>query len=101
MSSIPFCITDWSEVESTGYGGEVGLASWRTRRFGDVRVSGELHTEIEDGRAFTLRPGTNCQVAGNAGPHRSHASVDAPSVHRRRMTRPDRGSCPGHRWIEP
>ncbi|MBO9717064.1 MAG: DHCW motif cupin fold protein [Pseudoxanthomonas sp.] len=101
MSSIPFGITDWSEVESTEHKGEAGLALWRTRQFGGVRVrmveysagyvsdhwcakghillcvGGELHTELGDGRTFTLRPGMSYQVADNAEPHRSHTSVGA------------------------
>jgi len=101
MSSIPFCTTDWSIVESTEHKGESGLALWRTRTFGDVRVrmveytpgykadhwcvkghillciDGELHTELKDGRTFTLRPGMSYQVADNAEPHRSHTETGA------------------------
>jgi hypothetical protein len=101
MSSIPFGTTDWSKVESTEHKGERGLAWWRTQQFGEVRVrmveyspdyeadhwcvkghilfcmSGELHTELKDGRRFTLRPGMSYQVADNAEPHRSHTKVGA------------------------
>lgn len=101
MSSIPFGTTDWSQVESTEHKGEVGFALWRTQVFGDVRVrmvdyspgyksdhwcvkghillciSGELHTELKDGRSFVLRPGMSYQVADNAEPHRSHTSIGA------------------------
>ena len=34
-------------------------------------LKGELHTELADGRRFTLTPGTSYQVADNAEPHRS------------------------------
>lgn len=34
-------------------------------------LEGELHTELEDGRTFTLRPGMSYQVTDNAEPHRS------------------------------
>jgi len=101
ISSIPFGTTDWSGVESTEHKGETGLARWRTRMFGDIRVrmveyspgyksdhwcvkghillcvSGELHTDLKDGRSFTLLPGMSYQVADNAEPHRSHTSVGA------------------------
>ena len=101
MSSIPFGTTDWSEVESTEHKGERGHALWRTMQFGDVRVrmveysagyladhwcekghillcvEGELHTELKDGRVFTLRPGMSYQVADNAEPHRSSTTVGA------------------------
>lgn len=95
MSAIPFGTTDWSQVAPTEHAGERGRALWRTRQFGDIRVrmvdyspgyladhwcvkghilfcvSGELHTELKDGRRFTLRPGMSYQVADNAEPHRS------------------------------
>lgn len=101
MSAIPFGTTDWSEVESVEHAGETGVARWRTRHFGDIRVrmvdyspgysadhwcvkghillclSGELHTDLRDGRSFTLGPGESYQVADNAEPHRSHTSVGA------------------------
>lgn len=101
MSAIPFGTTDWAKVESREYKGERGLARWRTRQFGDVRVrmveysagyaadhwcvkghillciDGELHTELKDGRVFTLRPGMSYQVADNAEPHRSSTRIGA------------------------
>jgi hypothetical protein len=101
MSSIPFGIIDWSLVERTEHQGATGSAFWRTQTFGDIRVrvveytpgyladhwcvkghillclEGELHTELEDGQQFTLKPGMSYQVADNAEPHRSHTSVGA------------------------
>lgn len=95
MSGIPFGTTDWSSVERTEHAGETGLAYWRTRQFGDIRVrmveygpgyradhwcekghillclEGELHTELADGRTFTLGPGMSYQVADRAESHRS------------------------------
>ncbi|MBO3759655.1 DHCW motif cupin fold protein [Ciceribacter sp. L1K22] len=101
MTDIPFGTTDWSEVEPTQHAGETGTASWRTLHFGDIRVrmveytpgyladhwcvkghilfciSGELTTELEDGRVFVLKPGMSYQVADNAEPHRSSTQVGA------------------------
>ena len=101
MSDIPFGTTDWSKVERTERKGQSGLAIWRTRQFGSIRVrmveytpgyladhwcvkghilfcvSGALHTELEDGRKFTLGPGMSYQVADNAEPHRSYTDVGA------------------------
>ena len=101
MSGIPFGITDWKQIEPTEQAGETGKAYWRTQQFGDIRVraveytpgyfadhwcekghilfctEGELHTELKDGRKFTLRPGMSYQVADNAEPHRSHTAVGA------------------------
>lgn len=95
ISDIPFGTTDWSLIEKTEYKGTTGVAYWRSQIFGGIRVrmveytpgyvadhwcvkghillclEGELHTELEDGRAFTLTPGMSYQVADNAEPHRS------------------------------
>jgi len=38
MLSIPFGTTDWSEIEQTEHKGESGMAYWRTKNFGDIRV---------------------------------------------------------------
>lgn len=101
MTGIPFGTTDWSQVERTEHQGETGLAFWRTQHFGSIRVrmveytpgycanhwcvkghillciEGELHTELEDGREFTLCAGMSYQVADNAEPHRSYTEVGA------------------------
>jgi mannose-6-phosphate isomerase class I len=101
MTGIPFATTDWSELERTEHTGERGLAYWRTRQFGSIRVrmveytpgyladhwcskghillclEGELHTALKDGRQFVLKPGMSYQVADNAEPHRSSAPVGA------------------------
>ena len=101
MSDIPFGTTDWSGVERTEHSGETGSAYWQTRDFGGIRVrmveytpgyladhwcvkghilfcmEGELLTELEDGRTFTLKPGQSYQVADNAEPHRSSTQIGA------------------------
>lgn len=101
IKDIPFGITDWSTVEPTEHRGETGMAYWRTRQFGNIRVrmveytpgyladhwcnkghillclEGELHTELPDGRRFTLLPGMSYQVADGAEPHRSFTEVGA------------------------
>jgi hypothetical protein len=101
MNDIPFGVTDWSTVEPTEHPGVTGVALWRTRQFGDLRVrmveyspgyladhwcskghillclKGELVTELADGRTFTLRPGMSYQVADNAEAHRSRTEGGA------------------------
>ena len=101
MANIPFGTTDWSTVEPTQHKGETGMATWRTRDFGGIRVrlveytpgyradhwcskghilfclEGELHTDLADGRRFVLKPGMSYQVADNAEAHQSHTSVGA------------------------
>jgi len=101
MTDIPFGTTDWSAIEPTEHKGETGMAAWRTRDFGGIRVrmveytpgysadhwcvkghillclEGELHTELADGRRFVLKPGVSYQVADTAEPHRSSTEIGA------------------------
>ena len=101
MSDIPFGTTDWSAVPRTEHPGTTGVAHWRTRQFGAIRVrmveyspgyladhwcekghillclEGTLETELADGRRFTLTPGTSYQVADGAEPHRSSTATGA------------------------
>jgi hypothetical protein len=101
ISDIPFGTTDWSQIEPTTHKGETGSATWRTQTFGPIRVrmveytpgyladhwcekghiilclEGMLHTELRDGRVFTLTPGMSYQVADGADAHRSSTAVGA------------------------
>ncbi|WP_165220813.1 DHCW motif cupin fold protein [Affinirhizobium pseudoryzae] len=101
MSGIPFGTTDWETIERTEHAGETGTATWRTQRFGEIRVrmveysagyladhwcekghillclDGELLTELADGRTFLLTPGMSYQVADGAEPHRSSTKTGA------------------------
>ncbi len=101
IDNLPFGTTDWNAIARTEHAGERGTAWWRTRQFGAIRVrmveyspdyladhwcskghvllclSGELHTELEDGRRFVLTPGMSYQVADNAEPHRSSTPTGA------------------------
>ncbi|WP_260296059.1 DHCW motif cupin fold protein [Sedimenticola hydrogenitrophicus] len=101
ITDLPFGVTDWSEVEKTEYSGEHGVAYWKTRNFGNIRVrmveyspgyladhwcskghillclEGELHTELQDGRRFVLKPGSSYQVADNVELHRSSTEQGA------------------------
>src|SRR5215468_4412603 len=101
MRDIAFGITDWLAVTPTTHQGATGLATWRTRQFGDIRVrmveyspgyladhwcekghillcvEGELHTDLKDGRCFTLSPGMSYQVADGGEPHRSRTAKGA------------------------
>ena len=101
MHDLPFTVTDWSQVEAEPHPGITGLALWRTQRFAELRVrmveysagyladhwcskghvllclEGELQTELEDGRSFSLRPGMSYQVADQAEAHRSSTQTGA------------------------
>jgi quercetin dioxygenase-like cupin family protein len=99
MTNIPFGTTDWETIPRTEHAGITGMAYWRTRDFAGIRVrmveytagyladhwcskghillclTGELETELEDGRVFVLTPGMSYQVADNAEAHRSSTKV--------------------------
>ena len=101
MEQIPFGTTDWASVTPTEHAGDRGIALWRTRDFGAIRVrmveyspgyladhwcskghillvvEGELDTELADGRQFTLKAGMSYQVADGAEPHRSRTQCGA------------------------
>jgi hypothetical protein len=101
ISDIPFGITDWTSVEPTEHPGETGVATWRTRQFGAIRVrmveyspgyladhwcekghvllclAGEMDTELRDGRRVRLTPGMSYQVADGAEAHRSSTTTGA------------------------
>ena len=101
IDDIPFGTTDWSTVPVTEYPGTTGVALWRTRQFGSIRVrmveyspgyladhwcekghillclAGSLHTELKDGRHFDLTPGMSYQVADAAEPHCSSTATGA------------------------
>src|SRR4051812_31706941 len=102
IPALPFTVTDWNAVPATVHPGETGQATWRTFNVGDLRVrlveyapgyladhwcdrghvlyvlEGELHTELRDGRTFTLTPGMSYQVSdfGDAA-HRSSTTTGA------------------------
>ena len=95
IENVPFMTTDWATVPVTDHPGATGTATWRTVEIGNLRVrmveysadyladhwcsrghvllvlSGELDTDLKDGRSFTLRPGQSYQVADDQEPHRS------------------------------
>lgn len=101
LTGIPFGVTDWNDVAPTEHAGETGSAVWRTKHFGPVRVrmveysanyradhwcekghivlcvAGELHTELSDGRAYSLTPGMSYQVADHTDAHRSSTAGGA------------------------
>lgn len=95
IRDIPFTTTDWSTVPATEHPGTTGMATWRTLEAGGIRVrvveygagyvadhwckkghvvhvlSGELVTELEDGRTVTLTAGMSYRVGDDVLAHRS------------------------------
>jgi quercetin dioxygenase-like cupin family protein len=101
LEDIPFSVTDWDAIQATEHSGGSGKALWKTLQIGNVRIrmveytpryvadhwcnrghillvlEGELVTELDDGRIFTLTPGMTYQVATDAAPHRSSTRTGA------------------------
>ena len=101
LRDIPFTTITWDDVPTEDHNGITGKALWKVVTRGNVRVriveytpgyladhwcgkghillctEGELHTELKDGRKFTLKPGMSYQVADNSEPHRSYTEVGA------------------------
>lgn len=101
IMNIPFTAVDWNLLEPTEHPGETGTAYWRTLQFGDLRIrqvvytagyaadhwcekghvlmclSGELDTELQDGRSYRLTQGMSYQVSDDSAPHRSRTTQGA------------------------
>jgi len=101
MSDVPFQTTDWSAIEPTEHRGTTGVAYWRTKLHGQLRIrmveyspgyqadhwcekghillclEGELSTELADGRILRLTPGMTYEVADGMDAHRSSTPVGA------------------------
>ena len=102
LPASPFEVVDWAALSTVVHPGETGEAVWRTVQLGDVRIrrvdyspgyradhwcdrghilyvlSGELDTELKDGRTFKLTAGMSYQVSDFGDPaHRSSTSVGA------------------------
>jgi hypothetical protein len=101
LTDIPFQTTEWASIAATRHAGAPGVALWRTKQHGDLRVrvveyspgyvadhwcekghillvlEGELHTELKDGRVVVLKPGMSYEVADRVAPHRSTSPTGA------------------------
>ena len=102
LPTLPFTAVDWNALPETEHPGAPGTARWRTLNNGDVRMrvveyspgyvadhwcdrghviyvlEGELETELQDGRRFTLAAGSGYTVSdfGDAA-HRSSTTTGA------------------------
>jgi quercetin dioxygenase-like cupin family protein len=101
LPALAFETTCWDELEPAAYAGEQGVANWRTRQFGEIRIrmveyspgyladhwcekghvllclEGELYTQLEDGRVEILRPGMSYMVGDGMQRHRSYSPLGA------------------------
>ena len=95
MKPIPFLVTDWKEIQSTGHNGETGIAFWKTLQFEGLRVriveyspgyladhwcskghivhclEGEVENQLKTGETSTLTPGMTYTVTDDGSEHRS------------------------------
>lgn len=95
-----FEVVDWANEPRTEHRGESGIAYWRTRMLGDIRirmveytagyvadhwcdrghilfvVEGDLTSELRDGRKFHLKPGMSYQVSDSGDAAHRSTSVD-------------------------
>lgn len=101
IEHVPFTAVDWTAIAAVEHPGERGVATWRTIEIGNLRVrkveyspgylanhwcsrghvllvlTGELATELQDGRTFQLTAGMSYHVADGAEPHRSSTAGGA------------------------
>ena len=97
IKSFPFQTLDWAGIEAEEQTGTTGTASRKIFIMGDIRVrmveysanyfadhwcrkghiiyciKGEMVTELEDGRQFTLSQGMSYHVGDNSNAHRSRS----------------------------
>lgn len=96
IKDVPFCTINWNEVKRIEKPGIGGKAYWRVFEQGNIRVrmveytpgyladhwcekghvilvlEGEMETELQDGRKFTLKQGMSYQVADGIDAHRTY-----------------------------
>lgn len=101
IPSIPFTVTDWASVPAELHAGAEGTATWRVRRFGDIRVRmvdyspgyladhwcerghillvlrGTLITQLKGQGEVTLTAGMSYEVATGIQPHLSKTATGA------------------------
>lgn len=101
IAPCAFSVIDWGGVNQDIHPGEAGVAIWRTRHVGDIRVrmveyspgyvadhwcekghillcvAGRLDTELQDGRSFALTPGMSYEVGDDVMAHKSRSSEGA------------------------
>lgn len=101
IREIAFEAIDWTQIDAVEHPGASGVARWRTRQLGEIRVrmveysagyaadqwcekghillclEGTLHTELSEGQTVVLVPGMSYHVADGAAPHRSSTPTGA------------------------
>jgi quercetin dioxygenase-like cupin family protein len=97
IKAFPFQTLDWSGIKAETHPGTTGIAYWKVFNMESIRirmveystcyladhwcskghiifcVSGEMITELEDGREFILSAGMTYHVGDNSDAHRSRS----------------------------
>jgi quercetin dioxygenase-like cupin family protein len=97
IKAFPFQTFNWSAVKAEEHPGTTGMAYWKIFNMDDIRIriveyspgyfayhwcskghiiyciSGEMITELEDGREFLLSAGMTYHVGDNTNAHRSRS----------------------------
>jgi quercetin dioxygenase-like cupin family protein len=97
LSPFPFQTINWTGIKAEEHAGLTGKSYWKIFNMGDIRIrmveyspdyfadhwcykghiiyciSGEMITELEDGREFILSAGMTYQVGDNSNAHRSRS----------------------------
>lgn len=97
IKSFPFQTLDWNSIAAEEHKGTTGTSWWKIFKMGGIRIrmveysagyiadhwcnkghiiyciSGEMLTELEDGREFNLSQGMSYQVGDNSNAHRSRS----------------------------
>ena len=98
IKQFPFQTLDWSAIPKEEHKGITGTATWRFFFMGDIRIrmveyspgyfadhwckkghiiyciAGEMITELEDGREFSLTQGMTYHVGDDCEAHRSRSA---------------------------
>ena len=98
IKPFPFQTLNWAGITAEEHKGITGTAFWKVFWMGDTRIrmveysanyfadhwcqkghiiyciAGEMITELEDGREFTLSQGMTYQVGDNSNAHRSRST---------------------------
>ena len=98
IKPFPFQTLDWNCIAAEEHHGTTGKASWKIFKMGDIRIrmveysanyfadhwckkghiiyciSGQMITELEDGREFILLTGMSYQVGDNSNAHCSRST---------------------------
>ena len=97
LKHFAFQTVDWTAIKAEEHTGTIGAASWKIFNMGDARIrmveyspgyfanhwcnkghiiyciSGQMITELEDGREFILSAGMTYHVGDNSNAHRSRS----------------------------